>query len=112
MIIAVENISKRRKDASIELITFHKTFEQYLAFSKIKPTSDANKHITASIKHSIETDRLLPRCSGNFFYHTQATPRCFSAVFCSDKSLKDLNRLRCDCQNDFKEQASRRPRSE
>ena len=70
MITAVENISKRRKVASIKLITFHKTFEQYLALSKIKPTSDANTHITASIKHN----KKPTRCSSNFFYDVQATP--------------------------------------
>ena len=52
MITAVENISKRRKDASIKLITFYKTLEKYLAFSKIKPTSDEKKHVTASIKRN------------------------------------------------------------
>ena len=36
----------------------------------------------------------------------------FFAVFCSDKSLEDSNRLRCDCKNDFKEQASRRTQSD
>ena len=51
MITAEENISKRHRNASIKLITFQNTFEQYSAFSKIKPTSNANKHITASIKN-------------------------------------------------------------
>ena len=80
MITTEENISKWHKNVSIKLITFHKTFEQNLAFSKIKPTSDVDKHITASIKHKIETDRLLPRCSGNFFLRYTSNSVMF---FCS-----------------------------
>ena len=74
MITAVESISKRRKDANIELITFHKTFEHYLAFSKIKPTSDANRHITASIKHNVETLTNVYLVVQALFNDVQATP--------------------------------------
>ena len=51
MISAVENIFKRQKNASIKLITFQKTFKQYVAFSKVKWTSNMKKHITASIQN-------------------------------------------------------------
>ena len=80
MIIAVENISKRRKDASIELITFHKTFEQYLAFSKIKPTSDANKHITASIKTQHRNRQTSTSLFRQFFLSYTSNSEMF---FCS-----------------------------
>ena len=70
----------------MKLITFSQTSEQYLAFSKIKPTSNANKHITASIKHNRETDRLLPRCSGNFVMIYKQ----LRSVFLQSFALKNL----------------------